>query len=67
MYSRDQDILEEVVTVGVIFELDQCSFKLRFPSRTTGMTTVKKMIVRLTVFAAGGAVDGVLDQIIPMN
>jgi hypothetical protein len=67
MYSRDQDILKEVVTVGVICELDQCSFKLSFPSCTTGMTTLKKMIVRLTVFATGGAVDCVLDWIIPMN
>jgi hypothetical protein len=56
-----------MMTVGVICELDQCSFKLRFPSRTTGMKTLKKMIVRLTVFATGGAVNCVLDWIIPMN
>jgi hypothetical protein len=31
------------------------------------MTTLKKMIIRLAVFAAGGAVDRVLDWIIPMN
>jgi hypothetical protein len=55
------------MTVGFIHKLDQCSFKLSLPSRTTGMTTLKKMIKRLAVFATGRAVDCVLDQIIPMN
>jgi hypothetical protein len=42
--------LKEMVTVGFISELDQCSFKLRFPSHTTGMVTLKKMVVCLIKF-----------------
>jgi hypothetical protein len=59
--------LKKMMTFGFIRKLDQCSFKLRFPSCTTGMTTPKKMIVRLAVFTTSGAVDCVLDWIIPMN
>jgi hypothetical protein len=37
MYSSDQDILKEMMTVGFIRTLDQSSFELSFPSGTTGM------------------------------
>jgi hypothetical protein len=67
MYSSNKNILKEMVTVGFISELDQYSFKLRFPSRRTGMTTLKKMIICFIVFSASGAVDCVLDRIIPVN
>jgi hypothetical protein len=43
--SSNKNILREMVTVGFISELDQCSFKLSFPTCTTGMTTLKKMVV----------------------
>jgi hypothetical protein len=58
-----------MVTVGVVRKLDQCSFKLSFPSHnTTGMMTLmKEMVICLIVFLTGGAVNCVLDQIILVN
>jgi hypothetical protein len=67
MMGRVMVILKEMVTVCFIRKLDKCSFKLRFPSQTTGMVTLKKMVVCFIVFSTSGAVNCVLDRIIPMN
>jgi hypothetical protein len=56
-----------MMTVCFISELDQCSFKLSFPSHTTGMVTLKEMVVCFIVFLTSGTVNCVLDRIILMN
>jgi hypothetical protein len=52
------------MTVGFICELDQCSFKLSSPSHTTGMSTLKEVVICLIVFSTSGAINYVLDRII---
>jgi hypothetical protein len=42
------------MTVGFISKLDQCSFKLGSPSYTTGMITLKEVVICLIVVSTSG-------------
>jgi hypothetical protein len=46
-----------MMTVGFISKLDQCSLKLGSPSHTTGMITLKEVVICLIVFSKGGAIN----------
>jgi hypothetical protein len=52
------------MAVGFIHKLNQCSFKFSFPSHTTGMITLKEMVICLIVFSTYGAINCVLDWVI---